>query len=120
MTPVRLASIAAYAGDKLHPDGPAGPLPFSPYIGVRARKVVYLVCGWSGKILYVGSTTAGVRTRFSQHLRSLKKTLDWASVYVIPLTDGTLVRDVRRIEGRIGLTDGPERNKALPRIAVQS
>ncbi|RAO63429.1 hypothetical protein LUPAC06_00155 [Micromonospora saelicesensis] len=118
MTRVRLASLAAYAGDKLHPEGPAGPLPFSPDISVRARNVVYLVCGWSGKILYVGSTTVGVRTRFSQHLGSLTKTLDWASVYIIPLTDGTSERDVRRIEGRIGLAVGPERNKALPRIAV--
>ncbi|TCB93507.1 hypothetical protein E0H26_22355 [Micromonospora zingiberis] len=95
-------------------------MPFSPNIRVHARNVVYLVCGWSGKTLYVGSTTVGVRTRFSQHLGSLTKTLDWASVYIIPLRDGTSERELRRVEGRIGLAVGPERNMALPRIAVGS
>jgi hypothetical protein len=86
----------------------------------KINSTINLVCGWSGKILYVGSTTVGVRTRFSQHLESLTKTLDWASVYIIPLRDGTSEKGLRRVEGRIGLAVGPERNKALPRIAVGS
>ncbi|MDT0613612.1 GIY-YIG nuclease family protein [Streptomyces lancefieldiae] len=81
-------------------------------------KAVYVVCGWSGRILYVGSTTVGVGTRFAQHAKDVSKTLDWTTAYVIPLSDDTPVRDVRRIEGRIGLAVGPERNKALPRITV--
>jgi hypothetical protein len=46
------------------------------------------------------------------------RTLDWTTAYVIPLRDDTPVRDVRRIEGRIGLAVWPERNKALPRVTV--
>ncbi|WFB08190.1 hypothetical protein LRS74_14865 [Streptomyces sp. LX-29] len=48
----------------------------------------------------------------------MSRTLDWTSVYVIPLNDDTPVRAVRRIEGRIGIAAGPERNKSLPRITV--
>ncbi|MFI9580399.1 hypothetical protein ACIHCQ_00765 [Streptomyces sp. NPDC052236] len=48
----------------------------------------------------------------------MRKTLDWTTAYVIPLKDDTPLRDVRRIEGRVGLATGPERNKALPRITV--
>lgn len=116
MTPERLASIAAYAGDRLHPDGPSGPYPFGPRIPVTARRAVYLVCAWSGKVLYVGSTTIGVEHRFSQHLGNLAKTLDWATAYIVLLTDDTPPAEVRRIEGRIGLAVGPERNEALPRV----
>ncbi|MBZ6093275.1 hypothetical protein KVH02_33935 [Streptomyces olivaceus] len=99
-------------------DGPAGPLPFGPKVTLRAAKAVYVVCGWSGRILYVGSTTVGVATRFAQHARDVRKTIDWTTAYVIPLKDDTPVRAVRRIEGRIGMAMGPERNKALPRITV--
>ncbi|WP_274919406.1 hypothetical protein [Streptomyces sp. WZ-12] len=48
----------------------------------------------------------------------MSKTLDWTTAYVIPLKDDTPLQDVRRIEGRVGLAVGPERNKALPRITV--
>ncbi|MBV9025117.1 MAG: hypothetical protein JO362_15305 [Streptomycetaceae bacterium] len=48
----------------------------------------------------------------------MSKTHDWTTAYVIPLKDGTPLRDVRRIEGRVGLAIGPERNKALPRITI--
>lgn len=116
MTPERFASLAAFAGDRLHPDRPTGPHPFTANIAVHAPNAVYVVCGWSGTILYVGSTTIGVRARFTQHLANQSKTLDWTTVYVIPLTDDTPVTEVRRIEGRIGLALGPERNKALPRV----
>lgn len=116
MTPQRLASLAAYAGDRLHPDGPSGPHPFSPENPVRSRNAVYVVCAWSGRVLYVGSTTIGVRGRFRQHLADRAKTIDWTTAYVIPLQDDTPVRVVRRVEGRIGLAVGPARNRALPRI----
>ncbi|MFD9120530.1 GIY-YIG nuclease family protein [Streptomyces bottropensis] len=99
-------------------DGPAGPLPFGPKVTLSAAKAIYVVCGWSGRILYVGSTTVGVATRFAQHARDVRKTIDWTTAYVIPLKDDTPVRAVRRIEGRIGMAMGPERNKALPRITV--
>ena len=75
------------------------------------------VCAWSGRVLYVGSTTTGVGVRFAQHLADLGKTLDWATAYVVPLTDDAPTAEVRRIEGCIGLAVGPEHNKALPRIA---
>lgn len=117
MTPERLASIAAYAGDRLHPDGPSGPHPFGPRMPVTARCAAYLVCAWSGRVLYVGSTTVGLGRRFAQHLGDPARTLDWATAYVVPLTDDTPPAEVRRIEGRIGLAVGPERNEALPRIA---
>ncbi|MFD7577272.1 hypothetical protein [Kitasatospora sp. NPDC059817] len=116
MSPERLASLAAYAGDWLHPEGPHGPKPFSPDSLVGACNAVYVICSWSGRVLYVGSTTVGVRTRFTEHLGDLRKTLDWATAYIIPLIDSTPLKDVRRIEGRVGLAVGPERNKALPRI----
>ncbi|MFC7806091.1 GIY-YIG nuclease family protein [Streptomyces olivaceus] len=118
MTPGKLASLAAYAGDWLRDDGPAGPLPFGPKVTLSAAKAVYVVSGWSGRILYVGSTTVGVATRFAQHAQDVRKTIDWTTAYVIPLKDDTPVRAVRRIEGRIGVAMGPERNKALPRITV--
>lgn len=117
MTPERLASLAAYAGDRLHPSGPCGPYPFRTDIPATARNAVYVVCGWSGRVLYVGSTTVGAGVRFGQHLGDLAKTLDWSTVYVIPLTDDTPVQEVRRIEGRIGLAAGPERSNMLPRLA---
>jgi hypothetical protein len=117
VTPERLASLAAYAADRLHPSGPSGPHPFDIHVPVTAHNAVYVVCGWSGRILYVGSTTIGVRARFAQHLGDLAKTLDWSTVYIIPLADGTPTKEVTRIEGRIGLAVRPERNKALPRLA---
>lgn len=116
MSPGRLASLAAYAGNRLHPSGASGPYPFGSDVPASARKAVYAVCGWSGNVLYVGSTTVGVSARSAGHLRDLRKTLDWSSVYIIPLTDDTPVADVRRIEGRIGLATGPQRNRALPRL----
>jgi hypothetical protein len=117
VTPERIASLAAFAGERLHPDGASGPYPFGPDVPVHAPRAVYLVCGWSGRVLYVGSTTAGLRARFVQHIGDVPKTLDWATVYVIPLTDDTPTTDVRRIEGRIGLVARPERSRALPRLA---
>jgi hypothetical protein len=116
VTRERLASIAAHAGDRLGLEGPSGPFPFGRSIPVTARCAVYLVCSWSGRVLYVGSTTIGTGRRLAQHLGDLAKTLDWATVYVVPLTDDTPPAEVRRIEGRIGLAVGPERNQALPRI----
>lgn len=116
MTRERLASIAAYAGDRLGLEGPSGPFPFCRSVPVTARCAVYLVCSWSGRVLYVGSTTIGTGPRIAKHLGDLAKTLDWATVYVVPLTDDTPPAEVRRIEGRIGLAVGPERNQALPRI----
>lgn len=116
MTPARLRSLAAYAGDRIYPNGPSGPHPFRPETTPNVRRAVYIVCAWSGRIVYVGSTTVGLRARFAQHLSDRAKTLDWTTVYVVPLNDDTPSQDVRRIEGRIGLAVGPERNRALPRI----
>ncbi|MFI5906293.1 hypothetical protein [Dactylosporangium sp. NPDC051541] len=117
MTPERLSSLAAYAGDRIHPSGASGPYPFGLDVPIHVRNVIYVVCAWSGQILYVGSTTVGVRIRFAQHLVDSPKTLDWAPVYAIPLSNRTSVRDVRRIEGRVGLAAAPERSRALPRLA---
>lgn len=119
MRPQRLGSLAAYAGDHLHHDGPSGPYPCAADIPVRPRKAVYVVCAWSGRILYVGSTIVGVSVRMAQHLRCVNRTLDWTTVFVIPLVDDTPVETVRRIEGRVGVAAGPVRNKALPRITVR-
>ncbi|WP_274031094.1 hypothetical protein [Streptomyces sp. MMBL 11-1] len=47
----------------------------------------------------------------------MNRTLDWTTVYVIPLDDATPIETVRRIEGRVGIAAGPMRNKALPRIS---
>ncbi|MFF8906316.1 GIY-YIG nuclease family protein [Streptomyces olivaceoviridis] len=91
---------------------------FDPKSAGSVSNAVYVVCGWSGRVLYVGSTTVGIARRFAQHARDVGKTRDWTTAYVIPLKDDTPLRDVRRIEGRIGLAIGPERNKALPRITV--
>jgi hypothetical protein len=117
VSPDRLDSIAAYAGDRLHSDGVSGPHPFGRHIPVTAQRAVYLVCAWSGRVLYVGSTTVGVDRRFAQHLSDPVRTLDWATAYVVPLTHDTPTAEVRRIEGRIGLAVGPERSEALPRVA---
>lgn len=117
MTPTCLASLAAYAGDRLHPLGPSGPHACCPRVPVPARRAVYVVTAWSGRALYVGSTTVGVGVRLTQHLADVSRTLDWATVYVVPLRDDTPTAEVRRIEGRVGLAVGPERNKALPRVA---
>ena len=113
----RLASLAAYACDRLHPAGPVGPYPFDLAVPDPARNAVYLVCAWSGRVLYVGSTTVGVRARFARHLADTFKTLDWSTVYLIPLTDETTTPEVRRIEGRIGRAVSPERSRALPRLS---
>lgn len=118
MTPGKLASLAAFAGDWIHSDGPSGPYSFDPHLAIRASNSVYIVCGWSGRVLYVGSTTVGIATRFAQHAADLSKSRDWTTAYVIPLKDDTPIRDVRRIEGRVGLAVGPERNKVLPRITI--
>lgn len=117
MTPARLASLAGHAGDLLHPSGPAGPFPFGTNVPIPHRNAVYLVSAWSGRILYVGSTTVGLNARFAGHLADTTKTLDWATVNVIPLRDHATVAQVRRVEGRVGLVTNPSRNKALPRIA---
>lgn len=116
MRPERLASMAAYAGDWLDPDGPVGPCPFGPSVAIGVRNAVYVVCGWSGRILYVGSTSTGLRRRFTRHLADLTRTIDWTTVYVIPLLDDTPLKEVRRIEGRVGRATGPAQNKALPRL----
>lgn len=117
MTPERLASIAAYAGDLLDPVGPSGPHPFGNRVAVRSPNVVYVVCAWSGQVLYVGSTTVGVRRRFSEHLRDQVRTLSWVEAYLIPLVDHAKVDQVRRVEARVGLALGPVHNRALPRLA---
>lgn len=77
---------------------------------------MYIVCGWSGRILYVGSTTVGVRTRLRQHCVDVERTFDWAEAWVVPLRDDTPVPEVRRIEGLVGLALCPSDNRALPAV----
>lgn len=116
MGPAQLASLAAYAGRWLHDDGPSGPRPFGPTLQGPGPLCVYIICAWSGRALYVGSTTIGVSARFAQHLRDRRKTMSWSTSYLIPLQDLTPLRTVRRIEGRVGVALRPEQNRALPRI----
>ena len=77
---------------------------------------VYIVCDWAGDILYVGSTTCGVKARMIEHLRDLDRTLTWATVWVVPLRDTTPIATVRRIEGLVGRSLRPAHSRALPMV----
>jgi hypothetical protein len=112
----QLASLAAYAGAWLDPAGPIGPCPFGPSVALGVKNAVYVVCAWSGRILYVGSTSVGLRRRFTEHLRDFAKTIDWTTVYVIPLLESAPIAEIRRIEGRVGRATAPAQNRALPRL----
>jgi Uri superfamily endonuclease len=81
-----------------------------------ARAGVYIVCDWAGAILYVGSTTCGVRNRVICHLRDVDRTLDWATVWVVPLAEDTPAGAVRRVEGLIGRSLRPRQTKLLPAV----
>lgn len=116
MRPEQLASLAAYAGAWLDPTGPIGPCPFGPSVALGVKNAVYVVCAWSGRILYVGSTSVGLRKRFIKHLMDVTRTIDWTTVYVIPLLDNAPIAEIRRIEGRVGRATAPAVNKALPRL----
>lgn len=77
---------------------------------------VYIVCNWAGGVLYVGSTTCGVKARVIEHLRDVDRTLAWATVWVVPLLDATPVATVRRIEGLIGRALRPAQSRGLPTV----
>jgi hypothetical protein len=77
---------------------------------------VYIVCDWAGEVLYVGSTTCGVKARVIEHLRDVDRTLTWATIWVVPLLDTTPLATVRRIEGLVGRSLRPTHSRALPAI----
>jgi hypothetical protein len=81
-----------------------------------ARVGVYIVCDWAGSVLYVGSTTCGVKSRVLAHLRDVDRTLRWSSVWVVPLVDRTPTKTVRRIEGLVGHALLPRQARVLPAI----
>ena len=93
----------AVAPTSIDPAMPAGP-----------PRAVYVVCDWGGRVLYVGSTAAGVRNRLRQHCADVGRTRDWAEVWTIPMRADTPVQELRRVEGLVGLALRPRRNRALP------
>lgn len=81
-----------------------------------AAKGVYIVCDWAGIVLYVGSTTCGVKARVTEHLSDVERTLTWSSVWVVPLQDITPPATVRRIEGLVGRALRPVQSRVLPAV----
>lgn len=63
---------------------------------------------------HVGSTIRGADARLRQHLADVERTLEWVTVWIVPLVDHTPMNDVRRIEGLIGRTLGPVDTQTLP------
>lgn len=108
-------SACAFAGRWLAIARP-WPEPAGSRMGTTSMKGIYIVCDWSGAVLYVGSTTCGVKARVVQHMHDVDRTLGWASVWVIPLLDSTPLATVRRIEGLIGRSLRPSKSRALPMI----
>jgi hypothetical protein len=117
MRTVFYLSACAFAGRWLAPSGPApGPVVISRDMLDGPTRAVYIVCDWGGRVLYVGSTTAGVRHRLRQHLADADRTSVWAEVWIIPLRNDTPLAEVRRLEGLVGLALRPLSNRALPAV----
>jgi hypothetical protein len=111
----RYLSACAFAGPWLDSRASAvAPTTINRAMPPGPLRAVYVVCDWGGRILYVGSTAAGVRNRIRQHCTDAERTRDWAEVWVIPLRDDTPVTELRRLEGLIGLALRPIRNRSLP------
>lgn len=111
----RYRSACAFAGRWLAAAQP-WPEPAGRQMTTTASQGIYIVCDWAGNILYVGSTTCGVKARVMSHLRSVDRTLAWATVWVVPLRDTTPAATVRRIEGLIGRALRPAQTLALPAV----
>lgn len=119
----RYWSACAFAGRWLSASARPHALPASRSMGTGATKAVYIVCDWAGHVRYVGSTIRGADARLGQHLADVERTLEWATVWVVPLVNQTPIEDVRRIEGLIGRALGPADTRTLPatlsRIAAE-
>lgn len=83
------------------------------------RNAVYIVCDWSGCVLYVGSVSRGegaARQRMIEHLRDTDRTLRWSTVWTIPLRNEIPLSRLRRIEGLVGRHLCPTESKSLPSL----
>jgi len=110
-------SACEFAGRWLDPSGPApGPVVISRNMPPGPACAVYIVCDWGGRVLYVGSTAAGVRNRLRQHLADADRTSAWAELWIIPLRKDTPLAEIRRVEGLVGLALCPLSNRALPAV----
>lgn len=115
MSPGLYLSACAFAGQWLTAAQP-WPQPAGHRMRSTAIRGVYIVCDWAGSVLYVGSTTCGVKARVISHLRDVDRTLGWAVVWVVPLLDTTPTSTVRRIEGLIGRALRPSQTASLPSV----
>lgn len=115
MTPQTYAAAVSFARPWL--DRPR-PLPERAGAGHRCtnRKAVYIVCDYTGSVVYVGSTCRGVALRVAEHLAHAVKTKGWSEVWTVPLLDATPTDRVRFIEGLIGRYLGPTATRILPNI----
>lgn len=117
MRAVFYLSACEFAGRWLDPLGPApGPEIISRDMPAGPACAIYIVCDWGGRVLYVGSTTTGVRNRLRQHLTDTDRTSAWAEVWIIPLRNDTPLAEARRVEGLVGLALRPLSNRALPAV----
>jgi hypothetical protein len=83
-----------------------------------ARKAVYIVCDYSGAVVYVGSTSRyfyATARRLSEHLRG-PKCDGWSTVWTVPLREETPSDQVLRIEALIGRYLRPRENRRLPSL----
>jgi hypothetical protein len=111
----RYLSACAFAGRWLVTARP-WPEPAGHQMVMTDMRGVYIICDWAGTVVYVGSTTGGVKARVLAHLRDVDRTLHWTSVWAIPLLESTPLVTVRRIEGLIGRSLRPSQSLALPQI----
>ena len=118
MSPSRFLSARLFAGRWLDQHGcHIGPIAIGPAMPAGPARAIYIACDWAGNVLYVGSTSAGVRRRIRQHCAVYARGRDWSDVWVIPLRDDTPLRQMRRIEGLVGLALRPLKTRSLPRAA---
>lgn len=71
MTEALYRSACCFAGRWL---ATAQPWPYliGPQIPNTGKNAVYLICDWPGRLMYVGSTTCGVRERLAAHLHDVE------------------------------------------------
>src|SRR4051812_30572554 len=113
MTEDRYRSACAFAGRWLAAARP-WPEPAGHGMMTTANVGVYIICDWAGRVVYVGSTTCGIKARVAAHLRDVDHTLAWTTVWTVPLRDDTPAAAVRRIEGLIGRALRPTETRVLP------
>jgi len=80
-------------------------------VPARDQQAVYIICDWPGRVLYVGSTTIGVRNRVRQHLADAVKTREWSTVWTVPIKSEAPLAELRRIEALICTALRPLQNK---------